>query len=81
MFSPILLMQLELWLLISLYMMAKCLVFDVTHSGRSFINIKNNSGPSTVPWGTPLTTLALPDAAPSTNTCCVLLLRKASIHL
>ena len=45
------------------------------------MNIKNNSGPSTVPWGTPLTTLALSDVAPYTNTCCVLLLRKASIHL
>jgi hypothetical protein len=34
-------------------------MLDVTHSGRSFMNIKNNSGLSTVPWGTPLTTLAL----------------------
>ena len=56
-------------------------MLDVTHSGRSFMNIRNNSGPNTVPWGTPLTTLALSDVAPSTNTCCVLLLRKAYIHL
>ena len=60
---------------------AKSRMLDVTHSGRSFMNIKNNSGSSTVTWGTPLTTLALSDDAPSTNTCCVLLLRKASIHV
>ena len=60
---------------------AKSRVLDVTHSGRPFMNFTNNSGPSIVPWGTPLTTLALSDVAPSTNTYCFLLLRKAFIHL
>jgi hypothetical protein len=46
----------------------KSRVLDVAHSGKSFMNITNNSGPSTVPWGTSLTTLALSDVAPSTNT-------------
>ena len=28
-------------------------MFDVMASGRSFMNSRNRSGPSTEPWGTP----------------------------
>ena len=34
---------------------ANSLVLDVTQSGRSLMNNKKRRGPSTVPWGTPLT--------------------------
>jgi hypothetical protein len=50
--------RMSLWLFISLYTMASSVksgVLDVTHSGKSFMNITNNSGPNTVHWGTPLT--------------------------
>ena len=32
---------------------AKSLTVEFRPSGKSFIYIKNNSGPKTVPWGTP----------------------------
>ena len=32
---------------------------------------RKSSSPSTVPWGTPLSTGAFSDVAPSTMTCCV----------
>ena len=41
----------------------------LTQSGRSFMNSKKKSGPSTVSLGTPLTTGALSDTEPSTMTC------------
>lgn len=36
-------------LILPLYILQPHLVLDVTHSGRSFIKMSNNSGPSTVP--------------------------------
>ena len=54
--------------------------------GRSLINNKNNSGPNTVPWGTPDTTgspeVALPvwERIPSTTTLWVRLWRKQDIQ-
>ena len=41
----------------------------------------NSSGPSTVPWGTPLSTFSGSDLLPLTMTNCCLLERKLSNHL
>ena len=60
------------WDLICLYKIqssAKSRVLDWMQSGRSLINSRNNNGPRTVPWGTPLMTDMLSDVAPSTKTC------------
>ena len=60
------------WDLICLYKIrssAKSRVLDWTQSGRSLINSRNNNGPRTVPWGTPLMTDMLSDVAHSTRTC------------
>ena len=76
-------MSLSFLFLIHLYRIqssAKSLILDWTHSGMSFTNIKNRSGPITVPCGTPLRTLMLSALAPSTVTCCTLSVRKALIH-
>jgi hypothetical protein len=41
-------------------------LFNLSH--KSFMNITNNSGPSTDPWGTPLKTLFHSDTcSPSTK--------------
>ena len=45
------------------------------------MNSKNSNGPRTVPCGTPLMTGMFSDAAPSTKTCCVRLVRKPLIQL
>ena len=47
----------------------------------SFMYIRNKRGPSTVPCGTPDSTGAGSDTAPSTTTTWLLLDRKDSIHL
>ena len=57
------------------------LVLALTQSGRYVMNNKKRSGPSTVPWGTPLTTGALSDTEPSTMTCWLLSDRNDLIHL
>ena len=72
----------EMWSLmelISLYSKqssAKRRTFDVTESGRSFMWHRKSSGPRTVPWGTPESTLVDSDADPSSTTRIVLLVRK-----
>jgi len=38
-------------------------------SGKSLMKRRNRRGPSTEPWGTPLTTGTLSDDSPSTKTC------------
>ena len=47
---------------------AKSLTWDDTTSGRSLIWIKNKSGPKTVPWGTPESTVTDDGNSPSTIT-------------
>ena len=59
---------------------ANSLVFDVTLSGRSLMNNKKRSGPSTVPRGTPLMTEAFSDVATSTMTCWAWPASKELIH-
>ena len=56
------------------------LAIVATQSGRSLMNYRKRSGPSTVPLGTPLLTVAFSDVAPSTMTCCVRPARKDLIH-
>ena len=48
--------------------------------GRSLIKARNNSGPSTVPCGTPESTCTQSEDSPSTTTLCRLFTRKASIQ-
>jgi hypothetical protein len=50
------------------------------YSDRSFINRRNISGPSTLPWGTPAWTGALHEFFPSTTTRWFLSLRKSLTH-
>ena len=45
---------------------ANSLVLAMTQSGKSLMNSRNRRGPRTVPCGTPLTTGALSETAPST---------------
>ena len=40
----------------------------------------NNSGPNTVPWGTPYRTISYPENTPSTSTRCLLSTRNYSTH-
>jgi hypothetical protein len=47
------------------------------YSARSFMNMRNNIGPSTVPWRTPDVTGILLDVSPSRITVCVLSVRKS----
>jgi len=54
--------------------------FTITLS-RSLMNIKNSTGPSTDPWGTPLRTFCHEDWRPLTHTLCFLLVSQFSIHL
>ena len=51
-----------------------------TNSGRSLMYTRNNSGPNTVPYGTPESTSSFTDSHPSTSTCCVLEDIKDVIH-
>ena len=51
---------------------------EFTDSGRPFMWQRNNSGPSTVPWGTPESTLVASDAVASRTTRMDLLVRKLS---
>ena len=47
---------------------AKSLTVAFRPSGKSFIYIKNNSGPKTVPWGTPdVVTTGADDSPPITT--------------
>ena len=46
----------------------------------SLIYVRKSKGPSTVPWGTPESTGAGEDFAPSTSTVCSRLVRKERIH-
>ena len=55
-------------------------ISDFTWSGRSLINITNNRGPSTLPWGIPLVTFLGSDNSPFITTCWVLLLRNDLIQ-
>ena len=54
---------------------------EVTFSGRSLLCRKNKSGPMTVPSGTPETTCAGSDFAPSPSTHWLLCFRKFEIQL
>ena len=49
--------------------------------GKSFIYTRNNSGPSTVPWGTPETTSVQVVCSPPTTTLWTWYLRKPEIHV
>jgi hypothetical protein len=69
----------SLWLAISLYSLvssANMYTSDSTFSGKSLINITNNTGPSTEPCGIPLVTLCHFDTDPFSCTLCLRLLRK-----
>ena len=69
---------------ICLYMMLssanKRRVLCWMYSARSFMNMRNNISPSTVPWGTPDVTGILLDVSPSRITVCVLSVRKSFIQ-
>ena len=57
--------------------------FEIMHvrsSSISLIYIKNSSGPSTDPWGTPLVTLVHAEALPLMTTLCFLSVSQFSIH-
>ena len=54
---------------------------QAAHLGRSFIKIKNRSGPKTDPWGTPLSTSNSSDSCPLITTFCFLFSKKAFIQL
>ena len=58
----------------------KNIVLELRSSGKSFMKIKNSIGPNTGPCGTPLTTGTVSDDCSTTNTCCILELRKDEIH-
>ena len=60
---------------------AKSLEFEVILSGRSLMNRRKSMGPSTDPWGTPLTTGILSDELPSTTTLWVRPDRNDAIQL
>ena len=49
---------------------AKTLHIEVNPSGRAFISIKNNSGPSTDPCGTTEFTFLYSDVCPFKTTLC-----------
>src|SRR6056300_1027018 len=49
---------------------AKSLIDDFIASGRSFIKMRNNIGPKTVPWGTPDLTGDQLEHVPLTTTRC-----------
>ena len=60
---------------------ANSLTEDVTLSGRSFMWQRNSIGPSTVPWGTPESTVVSFDFSPSTIVHIDLAVRKFVSHL
>ena len=55
---------------------ANNLAIDERPSARSFIYIKNRSGPSMEPWGIPALTLAQEEVYPLRTTLCFLFLKK-----
>ena len=60
---------------------ANSFIHDRTTSGRSFINIKNNIGPNTLPCGIPLVTFADFELLPSITTFCDLPVKNSFIQL
>ena len=60
---------------------ANNLIEDVTLSGRSFMWQRNSIGPSTMPWGTPESTVVSFDFSPSTIVRIDLAVRKFVSHL
>ena len=60
---------------------AKSLTVELRLSGKSFIYIKNSSGPKTVPWGTPDVVTTGADDAPSITTDWVRCVRNDSNQL
>ena len=47
---------------------------------RSLINMRNRTGPRTLPWGTPNNTLSQSDSLPLTLTLCFLLVSHSLIY-
>ena len=60
---------------------ANSFIWLVKSDVMSLMYVRNISGPSTVPWGTPERTGASPDDLPSTITLCVLFVKYAVNHL
>ena len=60
---------------------AKSLELETILSGRSLMKRRKSMGPSTDPWGTPLTTGTLSDELPSTTTLWIRPDRKDAIQL
>ena len=60
---------------------ANSLIEDVTLSGRSFMWQRNSIGPSTMPWGTPESTVVSFDFSPSTIVRIDLAVKKFVSHL
>ena len=60
---------------------AKSLEFEAKVIGRSLMNRRKSMGPSTDPWGTPLTTDTTSDELPSTTTLWVRPDRNDAIQL
>ena len=60
---------------------AKRLTLDYTASGKSLMWHRKSNGPSTLPWGTPESTVASPDASPVSTTRIFLLVKKLVGHL
>ena len=54
--------------------------WDETTLSKSFICNRKSRGPSTVPCGTPDSTLLAEDLCPSTTTCWSRVLKKAAVH-
>lgn len=67
-------------LILPLYILQPHLVLDVTHSGRSFIKMSNNSGLSTVPLRHTAHSFTLSDVTPSTMTCMLWLVSQESLY-
>jgi len=59
---------------------ANILMLFFIQSGKSRTNMRNNSGPSTDPWGTPLMTSIHSEKLPRTKTLIFLCFRKFPIH-
>ena len=60
---------------------ANSFIHDRTTSGRSFINMKNNIGPNTLPCGIPIVTFADFELLPSITTFCDLPVKNSFIQL
>ena len=65
----------------SLASSAKSFIHAVITSGRSFIYIRHNIGPNTLPCGIPLVTLAEQEHFPFITTFCDLLFKNSFIQL